>query len=163
MEVEKLRGHWVTRKKTKPTVNKCNDERIPHVKARHWDPAPDTARRLLSGRGGAGEGRTGANQHSMLVCLPGGGTRGLRVLPVAAPALPASEARRQKPCMPASRSEENHQARWGRGREAAGEGGEGRWATRGRVRWTEEKMDRQRDGRKGKEADDERKQKKRHS
>lgn len=41
--------------------------------------------------------------------------------------------------MPASRSEGTRRARWGRGREAAGEGGEGRWSTRGRgrVRWTE--------------------------
>lgn len=117
-------------------MNKCIDESIPHVTARHWDPAPD-----LSGRGGAGEGETGTNQHSMLVCLPGGGALGggLRILPAGAPALPASEARRQKPCMPASRSEGTRRARWGRGREAAGEGGEGRWSTRGRgrVRWTE--------------------------
>lgn len=161
--------HWVTSKNTKPkeinaTMRAFHTSQ--HVTGPRHPTRPDGSCQDGAGRGG---GETGTNQHSMLVCLPGGGfrgKRGLRFLPAAAPALPASEAPRQTPCMPASRSWGIHRARWGRGREAAGGGREGgregrkAGATRGRVRWTEERMDRQRDGRKGGGADDEGKQKK---
>lgn len=78
-------------------ARKTNDEGIPYVTARHRTPPPHGGR----GRGGSGFGETNqsADQHAQVSLDPG--QSGQRGLPAAAPALPESEAPRQKPCMPA--------------------------------------------------------------
>lgn len=53
------------------------------------------------------------------LCRCDPGESGQHGLPVAAPALPVSEARRQTPCMPAWHSWGARRARWGRGHKAA--------------------------------------------
>lgn len=129
---------WIKKKRKEK-----KDERIPHVTARHKP--PQTWRCEL--QWGRGRVRP-TNHHSMRFCLwP---APGHHVLPAEAPALPASEARRQTPCMPAWHSWGTRRARWGKGREAAGR--RGRWGMEDRVgscgklkRWEEDRQT-ERDG-----------------
>lgn len=96
-----------------------------------------------------GQGETNqSSQHAFLVVTRTQSRH--HVLPAEAPALPASEARRQTPCMPAWHSWGTRRAKWGKGREAAGR--RGRWGMEDRVgscgklkRWEEDRQT-ERDG-----------------
>lgn len=107
--------HWST---------KTNDERIPHVTARHRPPNAVQASKGIACS--SQEGGRAISTACLCHCDPG--RSGQLGLPVGAPALPVSEARRQTPCMPAWHSWGAHRARWGRGHEAAaGEDKVGPW------------------------------------
>lgn len=111
-----------------------------HTSQHATSPAPDMARQAPVWKG-QGESNQ-SSQHAVVVVSR---TRSRRlVLPAGAPAPPASEARRQTPCMPAWHSWGSRRAKWGKGRTAVGRRGRGGvgYGGRGRFTWWVEEVGR---------------------